>query len=227
MKYEIFGGNLPAVTIQLDQGESIYTQRGGMSWMTSEISMETNAKGGMMKGLARKFLLGESIFKATYTADAAGQSFTAASSFPGGIIAWDVSGKTLIAQTSAFLCAEMGVELSTYTVPGLGAMFVGGEGMFMQKLSGEGLVFLEIDGSVKEIELGAGEIMKINTGSIAAFEESVTFSIERIKGFKNIVFGGEGLFISTLEGPGKIWLQTMSKSALASQLVPFMPVREN
>jgi len=223
MRYEIFGETLPAVTIQLDKGERIYTQRGGMMWMSSNMSMETNMQGGVLKGLARRFAAGSSMFMATYTAESNGQTFTAASSFPGSILAYDVSRGNIIAQTGAFLCAETGVGLDVYTVPGLGTMFFGGEGVFMQELSGKGIVFLEIDGSAKEIELQRGEMLKVNTGNIAAFEKTVTFSIERIKGLKNIAFGGEGLFISTVEGPGRVWLQTMAKSTVARQLIPFLP----
>ncbi|GHU38186.1 TIGR00266 family protein [Clostridia bacterium] len=222
MKYVIFGDNLPAVTIGLDRGESVYTQSGGMSWMTDKISMETNMKGGLLKGLGR-MLSGESLFMATYTADADGQEFTCASSFPGHIIALDVTGKSYIAQKSAFLAAEPNVELKTVVPNGLKAGFLGGEGFIMQQLSGTGHVFLELDGSVKEIDLAAGEKLKVDTGNVAAYESTVKYNAEMVKGFANVLFGGEGLFLTTLEGPGKVFLQTMTASNFAAHVIPFLP----
>ena len=222
MKYEIFGGNLPAVTINLDAGESIYTQSGGMTWMTDDVSMSTNMDGGLMKGLGRMFT-GESIFMATYTANSPGQSFTAASSFPGGIVDLDVANGPYICQKSAFLCAQSSVTLSAFVNPGIKAGLFGGEGFLLQELSGSGHAFLEIDGSVREITLAPGEKLKVNTGNVAAFEKTVGYSVTRIKGFKNIVFGGEGLFLTTVEGPGKVFLQTMTMPGFVARISPFLP----
>jgi len=222
MKYEIFGGNLPAVTINLDSGESIYTQSGGMTWMTENVSMSTNMDGGLMKGLGRMFT-GESIFMATYTAEAPGQSFTAASSFPGEIVDLDIANGPYICQKNAFLCAETTVTLSAYVNPGIKAGLFGGEGFLLQELSGSGHAFLEIDGSVREISLAPGEKLKVNTGNVAAFEKTVGYSVTRIKGFKNILFGGEGLFLTTVEGPGKVFLQTMTMPGFVSRIAPFLP----
>ena len=226
MRYEIFGDNLPAVTVHLENGESIYTQSGGMTLMTSNITMETNMKGGLMKGLGR-LISGESMFMATYTAASSGQSITLASSFPGHIIALNLTGGSYIAQKNAFLCAQPTVELKTYVVPGLKSGFFGGEGFIMQELIGNGLVFLEVDGSVKEIQLAAGEKMKVQTGNVAAFESSVKYSAEAVKGFANILFGGEGLFLSTVEGPGKVYLQTMTAPSFAQKIIPFLPQKSN
>lgn len=221
MKYEIFGNTLPAVEIKLNNKESIYTQSGGMSWMTSGISMDTNMKGGFLKGLGRMFS-GESLFMATYTAESDNQSITFASSFPGEIRCLDISSHEYICQKSAFLCAEPSVELSIYA-NGLKSGLFGGEGFIMQRLSGSGLAFLELDGSVKEIELAAGEKIKVDTGNVAFFESQVKYSAETVKGFKNILFGGEGLFLTTLEGPGKVYLQTMTMPGVANRLIPFLP----
>jgi len=222
MRYEIFGGTLPAVTIHLENGESVYTQSGGMSWMTSEIGMTTNMDGGLMKGLGR-MLTGESLFMATYTAQAPGQHFTAASTFPGEILDLDIAQGPYICQKSAFLCAQTSVTLSAYVNPGVKAGLFGGEGFILQELSGTGHAFLEIDGSIKEIDLAPGEKLKVNTGNVGAFEKTVKYSVERIKGFKNILFGGEGLFLTTVEGPGKVFLQTMTLPGFASRLMPFLP----
>ena len=225
MRHEIFGGNLPAVTMHLDAGESMYTQSGGLTWMTSDISMQTNMKGGLLKGLGR-MLSGDSMFMATYTAESAGQSITCASSFPGAIVALDVAQGPYICQKSAFLCAQPEVVLSTYVPPGVKAGLFGGEGFILQELTGSGMAFVEIDGSVKEIDLQPGEKLKVNTGNVAAFEKRVKYSVETVKGFKNILFGGEGLFLTTVEGPGKVFLQTITMPGFVERMIPFLPKPE-
>lgn len=222
MRYKIFGDKLPGLTLQLDAGESIYTQSGGMSWMTDNIQMETNMRGGLMKGLGR-MLTGESLFMATYTARNAGAEITLTSAMPGEIRALQLDGRQqYIAQKSAFLCAQPGVELSTY-VTKLKAGLFGGEGFLMQRLSGQGMVFLELDGSIVELELQAGERVKVDTGNLAFFEAQVKYDVETVKGFANILFGGEGLFLSVLEGPGKVWLQSLNAASFAGRLISFLP----
>jgi uncharacterized protein (TIGR00266 family) len=221
MRYKIFGDTLPAVTIQCEAGESIYTQSGGMSWMTDNFNMETNMRGGLGKGIGRMFS-GESLFMATYTAMAPGAEITLASSFPGTILALELDGtREYIAQKSAFLCATPGVELSTH-VNRMGAGFFGGEGFIMQRYSGVGLVFVEIDGSLVQKDLMPGETLKVDTGNLAVFDASVTYDVTTVKGFKNVLFGGEGLFLSTVTGPGRVWLQTLSIGELASRISPFV-----
>jgi uncharacterized protein (TIGR00266 family) len=224
MNYEIFGGNLPAMTVFLEQGESIYTQSGGMSWMTAGIGMETNMKGGLMKGLGR-MLSGDSLFMATYTAKEANQSITLASSFPGSIIALDVTGKSFVCQKSAFLCAQPSVELKVTVPKGLKAGLFGGEGFIMQRVSGSGFVFLEIDGSVHELDLAPGEKIIVNTGNVAAYEDKVNYSAELVKGFANALFGGEGLFLTTLTGPGRVWLQSITMPSFTSRILPYLPAK--
>lgn len=221
MQYEVWGGTMPAVTLKLEQGESIYTQSGGMSWMTDRISMNTNMAGGLGKGLGRMFS-GESLFMATYTADAPGQEITIANTVPGEILKFDITpAYKIIAQKGAFLCATPGVELSAFVNKAKGGFF-GGEGFILQQYTGNGTVFCEIDGCVREIELAAGQKMIIDTGNVVAWEASCTYDVQTVKGFTNILFGGEGLFLTTLTGPGKIWLQTMSKSELAGAIAPFI-----
>lgn len=223
MQYKVFGDKLPAVSIRMDAGESIYTQSGGMSWMTDSFRMETNVKGGLMKGLGR-MLSGESLFMATFTATAPGSEITLASSFPGEIRVFEMDGrKTYIAQKSAFLCATPGVTLSTIFTKRFGAGLFGGEGFVLQKYTGNGLMFLELDGSIIEKQLAPGEKLKVDTGNIALFEESVSYDIETVKGFTNILFGGEGLFLAVLTGPGKVWLQTVNASNFAARLLPYIP----
>ncbi len=222
LKYEIFGANLPAVSIRLNAGECIYTQSGGMTWMDNGIMMETNMKGGLMKGLGRMFS-GDSLFMATYTASQPNQEIVIASTFPGSIAAVELTGGSVIAQKSAFLCAQPSVNLSAYVTKGLGAGLFGGEGFILQRLTGVGTVMLEIDGSLVERILAPGEVIKVDTGNVAAFEDSVNYQAEMVKGFKNILFGGEGLFLTTLTGPGKVWLQTMNLPSFAKSLIPFLP----
>lgn len=221
-KYKIFGDNLPAVSIRLDEGESIFTQSGGMVWMDSGISMKTNMKGGLMKGLGR-MISGESLFMATYTANVPEQEIVIASTFPGHIVGVDVGKRSIIAQKGAFLCAQPNVSLSVYFTKRLRTGFFGGEGFVLQKLDGKGMVFLEADGSLVERDLAPGEVLKVDTGSIMAFEEGVQYKTEMVKGFRNMLFGGEGLFLSTLIGPGKVWLQTMTMPGFAQRLIPFLP----
>ncbi len=222
LEYEIFGGNLPAVSIRLNPGESIYTQSGGMVWMGGGIVMETNMKGGLMKGIGR-MLSGDSLFMATYTSTAPNQEIAVASTFPGSIIDLDMNGNTIIAQKSAFLCAQPNVTLSAHVTRGIGAGLFGGEGFILQRLSGFGKVFLEIDGSLVARTLAPGETIRVDTGNVAAFDESVGYQAEMVKGFKNILFGGEGLFLTTLTGPGRVWLQTMTLPGFAKQIIPFLP----
>jgi len=226
MQYEIFGNNLPAVTITLQPGESIYTQSGGMTWMTDGIAMDTNMKGGFGKALGRMFS-GESLFMASYTSQRPGAQITLASSFPGSIIPLELGGgREFICQKSAFLCATPGVALSA-TVQKLKAGLFGGEGFIMQRLGGTGLAFLEIDGSVVAKDLAPGETLKVDTGNIAAYEASVSYTAETVKGFKNVLFGGEGLFLSILRGPGRVYLQTVSMPEFASKIIPYIPTSSN
>lgn len=222
LNYQIFGENLPAVSIRLDAGESIFTQSGGLSWMDNSIVMATNMQGGFLKGLGR-MVSGESLFMATFTSNADNQEIVVASTFPGSIAKIDVTNVCVISQKSAFLCAQPSVTLSAYINKSIGAGLFGGEGFIMQRLSGAGTVFLEIDGSLLERTLAPGEKIKVDTGNVAAFEETVTYQAEMVKGFKNILFGGEGLFLTTLTGPGKVWLQTMPMPGFAKKLIPFLP----
>jgi uncharacterized protein (TIGR00266 family) len=226
LNYRIFGENLPAVSIRLNPGESIFTQSGGMTWMDNGIQMDTNMKGGLMKGLGR-MLTGESLFMATYTATQPNQEIVIASTFPGSIAAIELSGRSVIAQKSAFLCAQPTVTLGTFVTKGLGAGLFGGEGFILQRLAGFGTVLIEIDGSLVERVLAPGETVKVDTGNVAAFEDTVQYQAEMVKGFKNVLFGGEGLFLTTLTGPGKVWLQTMNLPGFAKSLIPFLPKPNN
>ena len=213
MKYKIKGLNLPYVEITLERGEKIHTERGGMSWMSETMDMKTNAGGSIGKALSRAFT-GESMFQNVYTATKDGDMIAVSSSFPGQILAIDVSEQPIIAQKRAFLAREDSVDMSIYFQRKLGAGFFGGEGFIMQKFTGRGIVFLEIDGSLVEKELAPGETLILDTGYLAAMTESVKFEIVSVKGLGNAIFGGEGLFNTKVTGPGKIWIQSCPISKL-------------
>lgn len=221
MKYEIKGGAFPIVVCQLTKGEQMITEKGSMVWMTPNMAMETSG-GGVGKMFSKAFS-GESIFQNIYTAKGDGM-ITFGSSFPGKIMAIEIQqGKSFIVQKSAFLAAEKGVELSIHFNKKAGAGFFGGEGFIMQKLSGSGIAFVEIDGDLVEYELGAGQQIIVDTGNVAGFESTVSIDIQTVSGVKNILFGGEGLFNTVLTGPGKIWLQTMPVINVANAIRPYIP----
>ncbi|MEI6602525.1 MAG: TIGR00266 family protein [Clostridia bacterium] len=222
----MFGGNLPAVSIKLNTNESIYTQSGGMAWMDDGIVMATNMTGGLMKGLGR-IMSGDSLFMATFTATRPNQEIVISSTFPGSILEIELHGNSIIAQKNGFLCAQPSVTLSAFVTKSFGAGLFGGEGFVLQRLFGHGKVFLEVDGTLAERVLAPGEKIKIDTGHIAAFEETCTYQAEMVKGFKNILFGGEGLFLATITGPGKVWLQTITIPGFAKSLIPFLPKPTN
>lgn len=223
MQYTIKGGTLPYVTCTLQAGEAVYTESGGMSWMTTNLEMSTNMEGGLLGGLKRS-LAGESMFMTTYTCTGGEGSITFASSFPGTILPISLQqGQSIICQRSAFLAAERSVQLEMFLQRKLGVGFFGGEGFILQKISGPGLVFLEVDGSAEEVQLQAGQSLRVDTGCVALFTPSVSINIEMVKGFKNIFFGGEGLFLTTLTGPGRVWLQSMPFANLANRIIARVP----
>lgn len=223
MKYQLIGQTMPAVEVTLGRGESMYTQSGGMAWMTDGISMDTNTRGGVMKGIGRMFA-GESMFMATYKAEREGAMIAFASTVPGEIVPHDLSKNSeLICQKSAFLCAENRVELKTTFTRKVSAGFFGGEGFILQEISGTGIAFLEIDGDKVIKELAPGEVLLVDTGNVVAFEKTVSYEIETVKGLKNIVLGGEGLFLTKLRGPGKVILQTQNFHEFAGRIAGLIP----
>lgn len=227
MEYQIQGGNLPVVSCRLEAGESLFTESGGMGWMTANIDMSTNMEGGLLGGLARS-LSGESLFMTTYTCVGGSAMIAFPSSFPGEIVALDLRpGQSIICQKSAFLCAERSVNLEMFFRKKLGAGLFGGEGFIMQKLTGPGKVFLEIDGSTTKISLAPGEVLKVDTGHVAIIDPSVQFDVNMVKGFKNLFFGGEGLFLTELVGPGDVWLQSMPAQNVAKSILPFLNLGQN
>ena len=226
MEYKIIGEPMPVVTCNLEAGETMITERGSMVWMTPNMKMETKA-GGLGKALGRMFS-GESLFQNKYTAEGGQGMIAFASSFPGAIRVVEITpDHPIVCQKSAFLAATSGVELSIFFQKKVGAGFFGGEGFIMQKLSGNGIAFLEIDGSAVEYELAAGQQMIVDTGNLALMDETCKMDIQTVKGVKNVLFGGEGLFNTVVTGPGKITLQTMPMSNFVATVAAQMPSSGN
>ena len=221
MQYEIRGGNFPVVICQLANGEQMITESGSMTWMTPNMQMETQG-GGLGKMFSKAFS-GESMFQNIYTAQGGPGMITFGSSFPGKIVPIEIApGKDWILQKSAFLASEASVKLDIHFNKKVGAGVFGGEGFIMQRLSGRGTAFAEIDGELVEYNLRAGQQMIVDTGYVAGFENGVSIDIQQVKGMKNKLLGGEGFFNTVLTGPGRIWLQTMPISGVARAIQPFI-----
>lgn len=228
MKYRVLGSTVPAVEIKFDHaGETMYTQSGGMSWMTDGISMSTNTRGGFMKGLGRMFA-GESLFMATYKAERPDAVIAFAATSPGQILPVNAAENGgLICQKGAFLCAEDGVNLNVVLTKKFSSGLFGGEGFILQDISGNGMVFLEVDGDMVDLRLAPGEILKVDTGNVVAFEKTIQYEVETVKGLGNIFFGGEGLFLTKLTGPGRVVLQTQNIADFAGRIAGFIPMKSN
>lgn len=224
MRYSIEGGSLPAVVMQLEPGEVVLSESGGRTWMKGNIDTDTRAEGGLGKSLGRMFS-GEGLFMTRYTAHGPAE-IGFASSFPGKILAVELApGQSMICQKSAFLCGVGSIDLSIYFKKKLGAGLFGGEGFIMQKVTGPGMVFLELDGYCKEYILGPGERLTCDTGVLAAMDETCSMDVVMVKGAKNIFFGGEGLLDTVVTGPGKVCLQTMTISKLAGLIAPYIATK--
>lgn len=218
MKYKIVGEPLPVVICDVEPGETLITESGSMSWMSPNMQMETTSRGGLGKALGRMFA-GEALFQNKYTAKNGMGQIAFASSFPGSIRVFNITpDNPMIVQKSGFLASESTVELSVHFHKKFSTGFFGGEGFIMQKLSGHGIAFVEIDGTAVEYDLAAGQSMIVDTGYLAAMSASCTMEITTVPGLKNKLFGGEGLFNTVVHGPGKIILQSMPKNAIAMSL---------
>ena len=223
MRYEIKGETLPVVICQLEGGEKMITEGGGMSWMSPNMLMETTTNGGIGKAFGRMFS-GEKMFQNVYTAQGGSGMIAFASSFPGSIKAYEIApGQEMIFQKSAFLAGEAGVELSVFFNKKFSSGLFGGEGFIMQKISGYGTVFAEFDGHVVEYELQPGQQIVVDTGHLAAMSATCHMEIRSVPGVKNMLFGGEGLFNTVISGPGRVWLQTMPIGNVAGILRPYLP----
>ena len=224
IRYEIEGGNLPVVICYPEAGQTLCSENGAMSWMSPNMRMDTNTGGGLKKMFGRMFS-GESLFLNEYTAEHGSGMIAFASSFPGSIIPYQVTpGNGIIVQKRGFLAMEKGLELSVYFQKKLGKGLFGGEGFIMQRICGNGMVFLEIDGHCKQYDLAAGQSIIVDTGYLAAMSETCTMDIQTVRGAKNIFLGGEGLFHTCITGPGRVYIQSMPVINMAQRLTPYLDI---
>lgn len=227
MKYEIKGGSFPIVECTLNSGEAMITQSGSMCWMDSDITMETSSNGGLGKIVGRLFT-SEKLFQNIYTANKDGAKIVFGTCVPGSIMAVELhDGQSIVCQKSAFLASYGSVELSTFFNKKIGAGLFGGEGFIMQKITGNGVVFLEVDGSSVEFELKEGEQKILSTGYLVSMDETCKIDVQTVKGVKNILLGGEGIFNTVITGPGKVIVQTMPLARLANSIIPFIPTNSS
>ena len=227
INYKIEGGSLPVVICYPEAGQTLCTESGAMSWMSPNMQMQTNTGGGLKKVFGR-MLSGESIFMNEYTAVGGMGMIAFASSFPGSIIPYQVTeGNGIIVQKRGFLAMEKGLELSMYFQKKLSRGFFGGEGFIMQKITGNGMVFIEIDGYCKEYDLGVGESIIVDTGYLAAMTDTCTMDVQTVKGVKNMFFGGEGFFHTRVTGPGKVYIQSMPVINTAQALSPYLTINND
>lgn len=225
MKFRKIGTTVPAVEVFFEQvGEEMITQSGGMAWMSDGIHMSSDTNGGVLAGIGRMFA-GESLFMARYRAERPGTTIAFASTVPGSIVPIKMKDHPngLICQKGAFLCSQSTVKLEIIFSKKFSAGLFGGEGFILEKLSGNGTAFLEIDGDVVEMDLQPGEVIKVDTGNVVAFQNGMPYEIETVHGFKNVLFGGEGLFLTRITGPGKVILQTQNIKEFAGVLSRYLP----
>lgn len=223
MRYNISGAVMQTVEIDLSPGETIYSQTHAMSWMNDGVNMHTNTGGGLFAGLKRS-LTGGSFFITDYSGERAGAHVAFAPRFPGTILARVLApGESLICRRETFLCAEKSVSLELAWQQRIGAGFFGGAGFILQKVTGPGTVFLDLSGEVVHKTLAPGERLFVHAGHVGVHEPSVNFDIQMVPGFRNILFGGEGLFLACLTGPGQVWLQSMPIMNLAEAIAHYLP----
>lgn len=226
LKYKIDGTTLQVVTIQLEPGVKVYSESGGMSWMSGNVEMDTNTGGGLGRML-RRAVAGESLFIADYTVPSGSGIVAFASEFPGKIVDLHLAdGEQIIVQKDAFMCAEKSVDIDMHFRSRIGSGLFGGEGFILQKLTGPGDAFVEFDGEIVTYDLQPGQVLKVDTGHVAMFQPTVQFDVTMLRGFRNILLGGEGLFLATLRGPGRVWLQTMPLMKLANKVLQYLPRTE-
>src|SRR5947209_11447848 len=219
MEYKIVGDVMQALQLSLRQGEQVYAEAGSMLYMGPGIELQARMQGGLMKGLMRKFLAGESMFMSVFQCNTATGHMALANPIAGKIYPIQLHNNTILAERNAYLCAIGNVDLSVAFTKRFGAGLFGGEGFLLQKISGQGLVFLHAGGNMLEFNLAAGEQLRVDTGCIVSMADTVNYDIQSVGGFRNALFGGEGLFYATLKGPGHVVLQTLPFSRLANRLM--------
>ena len=223
MEYKIIGDVMQALQITLRTGEEVYAEAGTMLYMSAGIDLQARMQGGLMKGLMRKFLAGESMFMSIFRCDGPSAHLALANPIAGKIFPVELTGNTILAERNAFLCAIGNVDLSVAFTKRFGAGLFGGEGFILQKISGQGLLFLHAGGNMLDFKLAPGETLRVDTGCIVAMDESVDYDIQMVPGIKTALFGGEGLFFALLKGPGRVILQTMPFSRLADRIIAASP----
>ena len=216
------GNNLQIVEIELEPGENVYSESGTMKYMSESVVMDTNTRGGLLKGLKRTFS-GDTLFITNFKSENKKGIVAFGGTFPGKIIPLDMQGRSYICQGSSFLCAQDGVDVDLSIQKKLGSAVFGGEGFLLQKISGNGTAFIAACGDVAEFDLQPGQILKVSTSNAVLWEESVQYEIQRVKGVKNMLFSGEGLFITILHGPGKVIVQSMTPRDLAFAIYELIP----
>ncbi len=223
LRYVIIGSTLQVVVLDLQPGQTVYSEAGAMSWMSGNVNMQATSGGGVGKMLGRLFT-GESLFVVDYTSAGGSGMLAFSNDFPGRVVPIELAaGQALVVQKDAFMCAEKSVHMEVHWQKKIGAGLFGGEGFLLQRLVGPGLFFAELDGEIVEYTLQPGQVLKVDPGHVAMFEPTVDFDIEMVRGIKTILFGGEGLFLARLTGPGRIWLQSMPMSNLVGQIIRHIP----
>lgn len=218
MDYRIVGDATQALEVTLQQNEELFAEAGAMLYMGNGIELQAKMQGGIVKGLMRKFLAGESMFMSVFRCNTPQAKMALANPISGKIFPIELKGNTILAERNAFLCGIGNIDLSIAFTKRFGAGLFGGEGFILQKLSGQGLVFLHAGGNMLEFNLAPGEQLRVDTGCIVSMAESVRYEIQYVGGVKNALFGGEGLFYAVLNGPGHVVLQTLPFSRFANRV---------
>jgi uncharacterized protein (TIGR00266 family) len=227
MKFHILGTIQQVLITELQPNQVVFSDTGAMSWMTAAINMSTNTGGGL-GGMFKRAVSGGSAFLIDFAAVGGPGQVAFSTDFPGKILPIELEpGRSVIMHKHAFLCAEKSVKLDVFFNRKLGAGMFGGEGFVLQKLTGPGITYAELDGDAVEYHLQPNQVLKVEPGHVAMFEDTVSFDIEMIKGVTNILFGGEGLFLATLRGPGRIWLHSMTESKIASRIAEYLPSKSS
>lgn len=228
LQYHILGTIQQTLVAELKTGQVVYSDTGAMSWMTSTVSMSTSSGGGGLGGMFKRAVSGGTAFIIDFAASGGPGQVAFSTDFPGKVIAVELeAGKSVVMHKHAFLCAEKTVGLDVFFTRKLGAGMFAGEGFVLQKLTGPGMAFGELDGDAVEYHLEPNQVMKVEPGHVAMFDDTVTFDIEMIKGIANILLGGEGLFLATLKGPGRIWLHSMTVSKMAHRIAEYIPAKSS
>ncbi|NIO23182.1 MAG: TIGR00266 family protein [Candidatus Aenigmarchaeota archaeon] len=223
MKYDLQGTTMQILNVQLDEKETIVSESGRLIFMSDNVKMDTKMKGGFWSAIKRKFA-GESFFLVNFSSLKGNGVVSFGSEFPGKIIPLRLKeGEQLIAQKDAFLCSEGSVTFDATWTRKIGAGLLGGEGLILIKIKGPGIAFFNVGGEVTKIDLAKGQKIRVDTGNLAMFDSEVSYSVERVKGIKNLIWGGEGLFLATCEGPGRVWVQSLPVSELAGKLAEYLP----